>query len=145
MEYKGSTRAERLRLMFFVLKSMIGTVIMTVSVSNSTSAVVDESVYIEKMIPTANGRRENQTKQQQAQQLRNWDVTADWHAMAIIRDALVHRHISVASVFLWHLGRFPQFSLINDHYLDIWYSIIAYHAVAFFQLARLQMWWRMEE
>ena len=29
------------------------------------------------------------------------------------------RHISVASVFLWHLGSFPQFSLINDHYLDI--------------------------
>ena len=47
-----------------ILKSMIGTVIMTVSVSNSTSAVVDESVlYIEKMIPTANGRRENHPNQ----------------------------------------------------------------------------------
>ena len=40
---------------FFVLKSMIGTVIMTVSVSNSTSAVVDESV------PTSTIYRENDT------------------------------------------------------------------------------------
>ena len=59
-----------------------------------------------------NGRRENQAAVlhkhwKQQQQLRNWDVTADWHAMAIIRDALVQPPYFSSFRFLMAPGEFP--------------------------------------
>ena len=63
-------------------------------------AVVVEYIVLHKHLEAA-------PSQKQQQQLRNWDVTADWHAMAIIRDALVQPPYFSSFRFLMAPGEFP--------------------------------------